>query len=98
MDLPHQIEDLRINQIEMQQAITHIAAQTIANQNKIRQLNNGVAAQNIEVQIKSFNRYLHSVLANTLDSYAQAFLSAMDGRTSPYVLSQKELQKIPTRK
>jgi hypothetical protein len=25
----HQIEDLRINQIEMQQAITHIAAQTI---------------------------------------------------------------------
>ena len=90
----HQIEDLRINQIEMQQAITHIAAQTIANQNEIRQLYNGVAAQNIEVQIKSFNRYLHSVLANTLNSYAQAFLSAMDGRTSPYVLSQKELQKI----
>ena len=45
----HQIEDLRINQIEMQQAITHINAQTIANQNEIRQLYNGVAAQNIEV-------------------------------------------------
>jgi hypothetical protein len=45
----HQIEDLRINQIEMQKAISHIAAQTIANQNEIRQLYNGVAAQNIEV-------------------------------------------------
>jgi len=34
------------------------------------------------------------VLTNTLANYAQAFLAAMDGKTSPYALSASELQSL----
>jgi hypothetical protein len=48
----------------------------------------------MEAEIKSLNHYLQGVLSNTLQGYAQAFLAAMSGKTSPYALSQKELNKI----
>ena len=92
--LKHTIDDLRINQAEIQTALQRIIHRVNVNEASIRQLYSGVAATNMEAEIKSLNHYLQGVLSNTLQGYAQAFLAAMSGKTSPYALSQKELHKI----
>ncbi len=92
--LKHTINDLRINQAEIQTALQRIIHRVNVNEANIRQLYSGVAATNMEAEIKSLNHYLQGVLSNTLQGYAQAFLAAMSGKTSPYALSQKELNKI----
>ena len=92
--LSHNIEDLRINQVELQSALRQISVRMSYYENVINDMYNGIAAQAMEMDIKSFNRYLHNVLVNTLNSYAQAFLAAMDGKTSPYALSPVELAQL----
>ena len=92
--LARNMNDIRINQLQMQDAMRQVAIRLNHYDNHINAIYNGVAAQNMEMDIKMFNRYLQSVLATTLNSYAQAFLAAMDGKTSPYALSPTELQKL----
>ena len=88
------INDIRINQGQIQNALRQVTLQMNHFEENIRGIYNGMAAQNMEWDIKNFNRYLQTVLANTLNSYAQAFLAAMDGKTSPYALSPTELQVL----
>jgi hypothetical protein len=94
--LAHHINDIRINQVQLQDAVSQLSNRVELYESQIKDLYNGAAAQNIEVNLKYFNRYLQSVLTNTLANYAQAFLAAMDGKTSPYALSASELQLLAT--
>ena len=92
--LAHNMNDIRINQVQLQDAMRQIVTRMNHYESNIKDIYNGVAAQNMELDIRFFNRHLQSVLATTLNSYAQAFLAAMDGKTSPYALSPIELQKL----
>ena len=91
------INDIRINQVQLQDAVRQLTNRVSFYEDQIKDLYNGAAAQSIEVNLKYLNRYLQMVLTNTLANYAQAFLAAMDGKTSPYALSGQELKDLSTR-
>ena len=92
--LSHQINDIKINQYELQGALRHVNQRLTYYERAIQDIYTGIAAISLEADIKNFNRYLQNVLGNTLNSYAQAFSSAMDGKTSPFALSSVELSNF----
>jgi hypothetical protein len=78
--------------VQFQDAISQLSHRIKLYEYQTKDLYNGIAGQNIEVNLEYFNRYLQTVLTNTLANYAQAFLAAMDGKTSPYALFASKLQ------
>ena len=92
--LSHQVADLRVNQIELQTVIKQIAQRMDKYEQDLNNIVKGMTAKSLETDLKNFNRYLQSILGNTLSNYAQAFLAASDHKTSPFALSQIELHQF----
>ena len=95
--LTHQVDDIRINQLEIKGALNKVISRLEYYDQQISGIISGTTASTLAADIKNYNRYLHTVLSNTLSNYAQAFTSALDNKCSPYALSTVEIQNFATK-
>ena len=92
--LTHQVEDIRINQLQLKGALNQVISRLDYYDKQIQGVITGTTASTLSTDILNYNRYLQNILANTLANYVQAFSAAMDSKTSPFALSQVEMKEF----
>ena len=88
------MSNLQINQHQLASAINAIGNKLAQFEQQIIGKFQGVANVILEQDLRSFVHHLQIILQMTLLKYSSALAAAADLRTSPYILSQDELNQI----
>ena len=90
------LSTLKINQDQIASVLNDLVDRISFFENQIIGRFDGVTAITMELDLKMLIRHLQTTSQITLLKYNSAFSDALDSRTSPYVLSQNELEAIAT--
>ena len=88
------IQDLRINHIQATNVLNNVVDRLQSFEMTIMGSFDGVTSITMAMDLKALNEQLKTISQLTLLKYTTALIAAADGRTSPYVLSQKDLDQL----
>jgi len=87
------VDVLRINSAEIQKAIYEVDRRLIEISDMVLSSHSGTAVNIMEQDLKSMIRHQVALQEAAILKYSSIFIAALNGNTSPYAMSQQELEQ-----